>query len=157
MNAAGEAEARAFVEDLQARAAPLQTEANLAWWEAATGGGDAALERSARARSEYRALFSDPVGAARVRGWLASFEVREPLLRRQLQLLDYEFTPNQLPRDTIDDLVARTADLERTFYGFRAEIGGERVTNNRIVDILEKENDSAVRRDAWSASKQVGS
>ena len=156
MNAAGEAEARAFVEDLQARAAPLQTEANLAWWEAATGGGEAALERSARARSEYRALFSDPAGAARVRAWLTSRDVREPLLRRQLQLLDYEFTPNQLPRDTIDDLVARTADLERTFYGFRAEIGGERVTNNRIVDILEKENDSAVRREAWSASKQVG-
>jgi peptidyl-dipeptidase A len=156
VNAAGEAEARAFVEDLQARAAPLQTEANLAWWEAATGGGDAALERSARARSEYRALFSDPAGAARVRAWLASSEVREPLLRRQLQLLDYEFTPNQLPRDTIDDLVARTAELERTYYGFRAEIGGERVTNNRIVDILEAENDSAVRRAAWSASKQVG-
>jgi peptidyl-dipeptidase A len=156
VNSAGEAEAAAFALELQARAAPLQTEANLAWWEAATGGGEAALERSAWARSEYRALFSDAEAARRVREWLGSDVVRDPLLRRQLQVLDYEFTPNQLPRETIDDLVARTAGLERTFYGFRAEIGGERVSNNRIVDILEKETDSAVRRQAWSASKQIG-
>ncbi|HEX8392935.1 MAG TPA: hypothetical protein VF665_11305, partial [Longimicrobium sp.] len=142
MSTAVEQEARAFVAELEERAAPLNTDANRAWWDAATGGGEEALDRSTRARAEYRALLSDPEAAARVRGWLASDGIADPLLHRTLRVLDLEMTPNQLPRATIDQLVAHTAELERVFYSFRAEIGGERVTNNRIVDILSTERDS---------------
>jgi peptidyl-dipeptidase A len=151
-----EEEARAFLAELEGRAAPLNAEANRAWWDAATGGGEAALERSTRARAESRALLSDPDAARRIRGWLASDEVRDPLLRRQLVVLDLEVTPNQLPRETIDRLVADTAELERVFYTFRAEIDGERVTNNRIVDILSTERNSDARRAAWNASRAIG-
>jgi peptidyl-dipeptidase A len=151
-----ESEARAFVERITAAFAPLEREANAAAWDAAAGGGDEASERAARARTEARALFSDPEAAARVRGWLASGEVQDPLLRRQLVLLDHELTRNQLPRETIRDLVDRQSELERMFYGFRAEIGGERVTNNRILEILGSERDPERRRAAWTASKQIG-
>ena len=88
MTGGAEAEARAFLAELERRAAPLNAEANRAWWDAATGGGEAALERSTRARAEYRALLSDPEAAARIRGWLASGEVADPLLHRQLVVLD---------------------------------------------------------------------
>lgn len=151
-----EGEARAFVEEMTAHIAPLEHEANLAAWDAAAGGGDEATERATRARSALRALFTDAEGARRVRGWLDSGAIADPLLRRQLHLLNEEFTRNRLPRETIDDLVNRHAELERLFYGFRAELDGQRVTNNEIVDVLTTERDSAKRRAAWEASKQIG-
>jgi peptidyl-dipeptidase A len=154
--AAPEGEARAFVEEMTGRIAPLEHEANLAAWDAAAGGGDEATERATRARSALRALFTDAEGAGRVRGWMDSGAIADPLLRRQLHLLDEEFTRNRLPRETIDDLVNRHAELERLFYGFRAELDGQRVSNNEIVDILTAERDSAKRRAAWEASKQIG-
>ncbi|HEX2076859.1 MAG TPA: M2 family metallopeptidase [Longimicrobium sp.] len=152
-----EAQARAFVERMTAQIAPLEHEANVAAWEAATGAGDEATDRAARARAALRGLFTDAEGARQVRGWLDSGAVGDPLLRRQLVLLNEEFIRNQLPQETIDDLVSRHADLERRFYAFRAELGGERVSNNQIMDVLRDERDSSARRAAWEASKQIGS
>lgn len=151
-----EAAARAFAAELAARVAPVEREANLAAWDAATGAGGEATDRAARLRAELRGIFADAGDARRVRAWLESGEVADPLLRRTLVVMDHEFTRNQLPRETIADLVNRHAELERTFYGFRAELDGERVTNNRILDVLTTERDSSVRRAAWEASKQVG-
>lgn len=156
MNGGAEEQARAFVEGMTAAVAPLEQEANLAAWDAAVGGGDQATERATRARVELRGLFTDAEGARKVRGWLESGAIADPLLLRQLHLLDEEFTRNRLPRETIDDLVNRHAELERLFYGFRAELHGERVTNNQLLDVLSAERDSAVRRAAWNASKQIG-
>lgn len=153
---AAQDEARAFVEEMTGRIAPLEHEANLAAWDAAVGGGDEATARATRARAELRGLFTDAQGAARVRAWLDSGQIGDPLLRRQLHLLDEEFTRNRLPRETIDDLVNRHAELERLFYGFRAELEGKRVSNNEILEVLAGERDSAVRRAAWRASKQIG-
>ena len=151
-----EGEARAFVDAFTARFAPLERQTNLAAWDAATGADPEATDRSARLRAELRGLFTDAGDARRVRAWLNSAEIGDPLLRRQLVLLDHELTRNQLPRETIADLVNRHAELERAFYGFRSELEGERVTNNRIIDVLTSERDSSLRRAAWEASKQIG-
>lgn len=151
-----EHEARAFVEEHTAVLAPLLRESHVASWNAAVGEGDDSEERSARARADVKHLYSDPERAALVREWLASGAVRDPLLRRQLVLLDLEYTGSQLPEATIEDLVRRSASLEQTFYTFRASLDGERVTNNVLLDVLRDERDSARRREAWEASKQVG-
>jgi peptidyl-dipeptidase A len=151
-----EAEVRAFVEGHVQRIAPLMRESNLAAWDAATGADPKAHERSARARAAYKTVYADAANARRVRTWLASEDVRDPLLRRQLVLLDNEYTGNQLPPETIQDLVRRATELEHTFTGFRATFAGERVTNNQLLDILRDERDVAARREAWEASKQIG-
>jgi peptidyl-dipeptidase A len=149
-------EARAFVGEVSERLAPLFKEAHVAAWEAATGGGDEAQERSARARAEVKALFSDPEAARRVRAWLEGGAVADPVLKRQLVLLDHEYTANQLPRETIDDLVRRGTELEHLFHTFRATFRGERVTNNQVLDVLRQETDEGARREAWEASKEIG-
>jgi peptidyl-dipeptidase A len=151
-----EAAARAFAHELAERYAEAEKQAAHAGWDAATGGGDEATERAVRWRAECRTHFSDPEGGRKVREWLASGHIQDPLLRRQLALMDLEFTRNALPRETIADLVGRHAEMERVFFDFRAELNGERVTNNQILDILRDECDGAARRAAWAASKQIG-
>ena len=151
-----EAEVRAFLHAHEGVIAPLLRESNLAMWAAATGADPDAHERSARARAAYRKVYADAAAAHSVRTWLASGDVRDPLLRRQLVLLDNEYTGNQLPDETIEDLVRRATELEHTFTEFRAVFAGERVTNNQLVDILATERGEAARREAWEASKQIG-
>ncbi|HLM67469.1 MAG TPA: M2 family metallopeptidase, partial [Longimicrobium sp.] len=151
-----EAEVRAFIDGHVERIAPLMRESNLAAWDAATGADPQAHERSARARAAYKTVYSDAANARLVRTWLASDDVRDPLLRRQLVLLDNEYTGNQLPPETIEDLVRRATELEHTFTEFRATFAGERATNNQLLDVLRDERDVATRREAWEASKQIG-
>jgi peptidyl-dipeptidase A len=145
----------AFVDDHVARLAPLQKEANVAYWEAATTGAPEATSRYADATAAIKRLYSSPEDSSRVKAWLASGEVSEPLLRRQLVLLHHSYTGNQLPDRTIEDLTRRAADLEQVFHTFRATLHGEAVSNNHLLDILRTERDSGARREAWEASKQV--
>lgn len=151
-----EAQARAWADAFSARYAAVEKQAAHGAWDAATGGGDEAMERAVRYRAEARTLYADPDGARRVREWLASGDVQDPLLRRQLVMLDLEFTRNQLPPETIADLVARHGEMERIFFDFRAELEGERVSNNAILDVLRNERDGGARHAAWAASKQIG-
>jgi peptidyl-dipeptidase A len=151
-----EAAAAAWVAARAAEASALETSANLAGWEAAITGTDEDIERSADARGAVRRLYSDPEAARTVRGFLASVEVRDPLLRRQLVLLDHAYTGNQLAPETLDDLTRRETELEQIYYAFRADFEGARVSNNLLLDVLRTETDSARRRAAWDASKQIG-
>lgn len=149
-------EVRAFLRGHAVRLRALIRASHSAAWDAAAGGGDEAQERSARARAEVRRLYADAGDAHLVRAWLHGGEVTDPLLRRQLVVLDHEYTGNQLPDDVIDDLVQRAAELEGVFHTFRASLNGRRVTNNEILDVLEESRCGAERRAAWEASKQVG-
>jgi peptidyl-dipeptidase A len=155
-SASAEAEARAFVDAHAARLAPLLREAHLAAWDAAVGGGDEAQERSARTRAALKGLYADAEGFRKVRAWLASGEIGDPLLRRQLVLLDHEYTGSQLSKETIEDLVRRATGLEHQFTTFRSTFRGEPVSNNQLLDVLATETDGAVRREAWEASKAIG-
>jgi len=153
---APEIEVRAFLDGHVATIVPLARESNLAAWEAATGGAPDAHERSARARAAFTLVYASADDHRRVREWLADDGVRDPVLRRQLVLLDHQYTGNQLPPETISDLIGRATELERTFTEFRATFAGERVSNNHLLDVLGKETDAALRREAWEASKQIG-
>lgn len=148
--------ARAFVEQAEARVDPLMRDSGVWSWEAATGGGEAALERASAARAEVSLLFSDPDGARQVRGWLEGGEIRDPLLHRRLVLLDHEYTRNQLPPDTIRDLVRRGAELEHVFHTFRSTFRGDRLSNNELLEAFQASTDTGLRHEAWEASKEIG-
>lgn len=152
---ADEEAARAFIAELETRVVPLSREAHAAAWDSAVGGGEEALARATAARASLALLFSDAEGAAKVRGWLGD-GVRDPRLRRQLELLDHDFTRNQLPPDTIQDLVRRAAELEHLFHTHRSTFRAERVSLNQLQDTLRSATDSATRREAWEASKEIG-
>ncbi|HET7229832.1 MAG TPA: M2 family metallopeptidase [Longimicrobium sp.] len=148
--------ARAFVEEIEARVDPLMRDSGIHSWDAATGGGQEALERASAARAAVSLLFADAEGAAKVRGWLEGGEIRDPLLRRRLELLGYEYTRSQLPPDTIHDLVRRGAELEHVFTTFRSVFRGERLSNNELLEAFQASADAELRREAWEASKEIG-
>lgn len=148
--------ARAFVEDLEARLDPLLRDSSLYAWDASVGGGEEALERSSAARSAVSLLFADAEGARKVREWLSDEDVRDPHLRRRLELLGHEYTRSQLPPDTIRDLVRRGTELEHVFTTVRSTFRGRRLSNNELLEALQGATDPAVRREAWEASKEIG-
>jgi peptidyl-dipeptidase A len=145
-----------FIQEHTDRIAGLFEHSNLAMWKAATTGSEDAIRESAEARAAIRRAYSDREQFERVRGLLASGDVADPLLARQLVLLNHYYTANQLPEETIQDLSFREAELESIFYNFRAHWGGQTLSNNELRELLERETDSAKRRGIWEAAKQIG-
>ena len=151
-----EREARGFVAEHSALLAPLVRAEYHAYWEAATTGAPDATRRYAEAKADIKRLHSDPDAAAKVKAWRQSGAIHDPLLGRQVVLLDHAFAANQLPEAIIRDLTQREAELEQIFHTFRATLGGEELSNNQLLEILRTERDEERRRMAWEASKQVG-
>jgi len=75
---------------------------------------------------------------------------------RQLIVLYNSYLPNQLDSALLKQIVDKAAEIANKFNTFRGTIDGKEVTDNDIVEILQKETDSSKREKAWEASKMVG-
>lgn len=136
---------------------PLQKEQGLAWWDAATTGKPEAYDRSGELTLKIRRIYSDPKEFAFLKEMKESGQVKDKVLARQLDVLYRSYLENQMEPDLLETIVDLSSEIEEKFSTFRGTIGGEKVTDNEIKGILKTQKDSERRKQAWLASKQVGS
>jgi peptidyl-dipeptidase A len=153
---AKEAKLQSFIDRHVEKVKPLDKQANLAYWEAATTGDPNAYDRSSKLTLEVRRVYSDPNGFAFLKAMRDSGQIRDPLVHRQLEVLYQAFLANQIEPGLLKQIVELGTQIEQNFSTFRGTIDGDKVTDNQIKDILKTSRDSSVRRKAWLASKQVG-
>jgi peptidyl-dipeptidase A len=103
-----------------------------------------------------RLLFAKPEPFDFLKRVAAAGPLADPLLQRQLDLLLQSYRARQLPPEMIERQVGLEKKLEASFTNYRAELDGERVSDNRIIEVLVGSEDAGLRRRAWEASKQVG-
>lgn len=151
-----EAEMAAFAAAITAELAPLEREHNEEYWRLATTGREEHLKRCAELDSRMRLVFARREPYERLKALAAGGRLADPLLQRQLELLLAAHRAKQLAPEAIERQVLLEKQLEATFTNFRAELDGERVGDNAILEVLRASDDPAKRHRAWSASKQVG-
>jgi len=155
-NGSNDRAARRFIDDHVAKIRPLSREANLAYWEAAVSGQGTAYDRYSQLELQVRQIYSDPEDFAFLKKMKEQGGLTDPLLARQIEVLYYAFLENQMTPELLQQITALGAEVEKKFSTFRGSIGSRKVTANEIDEILKNEGKSALRRDAWRASKQVG-
>jgi peptidyl-dipeptidase A len=148
--------AASFVDRVVAEVEPLHLRHNEAVWRANLTGDPAHEAESARLDAEIRKIFSRTDPYRFLSETLKAGGVADERLQRQLVLLHHSFQAHQIPPETIERMVKIEKGLESRFNNFRAELDGARVTDNQLFDVLRLENDSARRRRAWEAAKQIG-
>jgi peptidyl-dipeptidase A len=141
---------------LEAKLRPLDKALAEAWWETNTHASPEAAERRERIELERRELLGDPDAFGAIEAARRKADQFDPLIARQLDVLHDAFAPHQIDAELRRRIVELEVEVETTFNTFRGEIDGQRVDDNAIVDVLRTSNDSATRRAAWEASKQVG-
>jgi peptidyl-dipeptidase A len=150
------AEAEAFLRKYQREFAKLEVKANLASWAAATTGKKEDFDAYAAAELALREFHSDPVAYRKIRSLLEQKSQLPPLDARALKVAELAFEANQLPPETLSAMVKLSTEIERIFKTFRAELGGKRLSNNDLLEMLRQETDSQKRKATWEALKQVG-
>ena len=148
-------EIREFVKTIIAGIEPLARDAALAYWDFSLTSSEAAARRSEELDRAVRGQLSDPEAFRRLKAW-AEDPIDDPLLAREVRLLLLWHWSNQMERQTIADLVKREKEIEGVFYAYRARVGGEERSDNELSGILREETQSALCREAWESSKQVG-
>ena len=145
-----------FLDRFVAELSPLSEQHNLAMWDANVTGDAARQADGERLDNQIRGMFARTEPYRMLRALKEAGGVNDPLLARQLELLIQSHRAHQIPPERIQEMVKLEKQLESRFNRFRAELGGERVPDNRLREILQRSNDSAERRRAWEASKQIG-
>ena len=135
---------------------PLLKESHLAYWQAANSGNSEDYDKVSKLEFEIRQIYSNPQEFALLRNIKDSKEVTDIKQGRQLHLLYNAYLENQIEPQLLKRIVDLGTKIEKNFSTFRGTIEGEKVTTNEIKEILKAEIDSAKRKEAWLASKQVG-
>ena len=145
-----------LVGSLEAELEPLLLAAHEAAWGLQTTGDEHWQQESTRLDTEIRTVLSRRDAYEQLLAAAESGVDGDADLARQVTLLLNAHRPNQLPQETIERIVALEKALDVRFNAFRADLDGERVSDNRIRELLERSDDSGLRRRAWEASKQIG-
>jgi peptidyl-dipeptidase A len=145
-----------FVRDHIAARRPLETDAALAWWEAATTGDAEAYRRGAALQTRIESLLADRDSFALLQGLRKSGGLPDPLDHRLLEVLYLTHLRRQCSEELLAEIVRLSTDLEERFAVFRAELDGERLSQNEVEEVLAHTVDPARRRAVWEASKSIG-
>ncbi len=153
---AKEKELDSFITAHVAKIKPLDKQANLAYWDAAVTGEPNDYEKVSRLTLEIRRIYSNRQDFAFLKTAKESGLVKRPIPARQMDVLYNGFLENQIEPDLLKEIVDLGTKIEKNFSTFRGTIEGKKVTGNQIKEILKTGTDSAKRKAAWLASKQVG-
>ncbi|MBF8264104.1 MAG: peptidyl-dipeptidase [Parachlamydiales bacterium] len=129
---------------------------NQAAWILETTGSPDAADLKAALDTELKLLFHDPSVYRQLVLWDHDKALTDPILKRQLNILIRAFAQNQIPKELVAEIAQKEANLSQTYANFRPQLDGRSLSENDIRDILKNENDPAVRKKAWEASKQIG-
>jgi len=146
-----------FVREHVATVEPMQKAANLAYWNFTTTGEKRYEEEVTRLHVALRKVCADPARFQQLTALVDDQIIDDPLLARQATLLRNAFVGNQMDDTTIEELTQREVAIESIFNTFRAELQGKKVTENELKELLRQSEDQDLRRQAWEASKQIGS
>jgi peptidyl-dipeptidase A len=153
---AQERELERFIESHVAKVAPLTTQANLAYWDAATTGKSEDYERLRQLQLDIRRIYSNQKDYAFLKSLKETGQIEDPKLARQLDKLYLAYLQNQIEPELLKEIVELDTKIQQQYSAFRGTIDGRKVTMSDIYTIMTTEKDCRRRELAWRASKQVG-
>lgn len=147
---------RLLIDRVLPRARELMIQMSNASWEQNTVGSPEAAQKAAQIGRELKTYFSDPTVFAEIKQWVDEGGAADPALNRQLAQLYRSYLSNQISPEEIRETVERQNELRQLFATFRSTYQGKEISDNALGEVFRNENNSALRKEAWLASKQIG-
>jgi len=145
-----------FIKAYEAKDAPLYNETCLASWNAQISGKKEDYEKSAALSYKYKLIYSNKDDFAKLKKIKESGAITDTLLSRELTLLYNAYCSKQYDTVKMKKIVDLESTIERKFNTFRAVVGKDSLTDNKVEDILSTSTDSKKLEEAWLASKKSG-
>lgn len=147
---------RSFLMEHEGKLAPLAQSSALAHWQATASGVSSDYEQLAETELNLNRLYTNREEFAELRALRASGEVKDPLLKRQLDLLYNVYLSTQFDEKLMEEIVTLSAQLGEHFNKYRATVHGVELSDNEVGKVLRHSDDVAYRQQVWEASKGIG-
>lgn len=142
----------------------LSKEASLAYFNASISGKEEDYKKASELQLRISKIFSNKNDFEKLKKFKTSEEINNELvLKRQLELIYNAYAGNQFDEKLQEEIINLSTKVEEKFATFRAclpngtaEVNGQKLTDNKIDEILETSTDSEELKQHWLASKQIG-
>lgn len=146
-----------FLAEHEAKVASLTQETQLAFFESSISGKDEDYQKASELEVQLTKIYTSKQDYQKLKAWKESEYIKDPLLVRQLDILNNTYLENQVDEQKMEEIIKLQNKLNQTFATYRADINGKKLTDNDLKNILKTSTDSTELKTAWMASKQVGS
>lgn len=146
----------ALIKEIEAKLIPLQKETNLSYWDAAISGKKEDFDKVADLQIKLNTLYSDAETYKKLDNIKKSGEIKDELLKRQLDVLYLAFKGYQVDTVLLNSITKLSTEIEQKYGNFRAEVNGKKLSDNEIEDILVSSTDSKELESAWLGHKKIG-
>jgi peptidyl-dipeptidase A len=147
---------RQFLSAYESKIIPLSKAAALASFQASISGKDEDYQRSSALQIQLNKANADAQEFARLKQFRQNGQIREPLLKRQLDILYNAYLKNQIPAAQMEEMVKLQAQIEQKFNTFRIKLDDQVLSDNDAEAILRTATDSAQLEKVWKSSKEIG-
>jgi len=144
-----------FIEKHVSIIKPLYKEASLASWNASISGKEEDYSKSSQLQYELEKVYTNKEEFKKIKEW-KKLNIKDPILKRQIDLLYLEYLQNQIPDDLLKKIISKSNEVEKLFNTFRGKVDGKEVSMNEIEEVLRNSLDSKERQKYWEAQKSVG-
>lgn len=145
-----------FLDVFVPKVAKKSRQLNKAVWLLETTGSVDAAELKAELDAEVRLMYNDSKTYEKLLDWDKDPALKDPLLKRQLNVLIRAFKQNMIPPKLLGEIVQKEASLAQVYANFRPEVDDKKLSENEILEILKTETHPTRRKKIWEASKEVG-
>ena len=146
-----------FLIEYENKIVDLSREASLAYFNASISGKEEDYKKASELQLQISKIFSNKNDFEKLKKFKTSEEINNELvLKRQLELIYNAYAGNQFDEKLQEEIINLSTKVEEKFATFRAEVNGQKLTNNKIDEILETSTDSEELKQHWLASKQIG-
>ena len=145
-----------YLEEYYSKVEPLTKKVNTSYFDASISGKEADYEKSAGYQIEISKFYSNKEMFKRLKKFKESDEIKNPVLKRELDLIYNEFVGCQFDDKLHEEIINLSTKIEQRFSTFRAKVNGKQLTDNEIDELLEKSTDSKELEETWKASKEIG-
>ncbi|MDD5307220.1 MAG: M2 family metallopeptidase [Deltaproteobacteria bacterium] len=151
-----QAKAKAFLDKYYEDFGKAELAQTTAQWTAENTGKKEDFDAYAAADLAVKTLHSDKARYEELKKLLEAKDKLDPLTRRSLEVANLAFKGNQLPKEILEKMVTESTAIEQIFNTYRADLGGKKLSNNDLLELLAKERRTEKRKAIWEALKQVG-
>ncbi len=146
-----------FVNSFENKVVELSKELALSNFNATISGKAEDYQKTAELELKLKKIFSDKNDFEKLKKFKNSEEITDEVNKREIEVLFNAYSEYQIDKKLLEETVSCSSKIEQKFSTYRAEINGEKLTDNEIDKILETSKDSTVLEETWKASKQIGS
>ncbi len=151
-----EKELSTFIARYDSVVEPLQKESNLAYWTASISGKPEDWKKSEDLSIKLTGVYSNKEDFAILKKIKESGAVKDTLLGRELTILYNAYHGAQVDTAKLNAAIKMQTAIEQKFSNFRADVGGKKITDNEVEEILKKSTNSGELQKAWEGHKAIG-